>query len=396
MDATRLMAGALGVGALITLTSADGGVNRLGAMGDSLTDEYWEEIAVYARNWFELLVDQRGLDAGPTAAEAGEPGGTWGEPRRAGYKHDWARSGADTNTLISGGQHTGLAAQVVPDGVGHVVLAIGSNDFNPTTLAYFSIYNGLWSAAQIESHVTNAVANIETALSTVQAAGADVALVNVLDFGVVPAVWGNFLYGNASKRENVAVVIRDLNHRLVDVARDYGVVYVDAYGMAHDIFGDHAALNTTLLLGNVSIDLTASDTTDNTNPTAGFVDDGAHPHTHLQGLFANIIARGLDAGYDAEIAPFTESELLEHAGIAYGGADTLPGQVEPPAAYVFNFALPGDLTSDGVVGVDDFLALLAQWGSCPAPPGACPADLDGDGEVGVNEFLTLLANWSEL
>jgi hypothetical protein len=41
---------------------------------------------------------------------------------------------------------------------------------------------------------------------------------------------------------------------------------------------------------------------------------------------------------------------------------------------------------DGVVGINDFLALLAQWG------GAGPCDFDGGG-VGINDFLELLANW---
>ena len=53
----------------------------------------------------------------------------------------------------------------------------------------------------------------------------------------------------------------------------------------------------------------------------------------------------------------------------------------------------GDLDGDGTVGITDFLALLAAWGPCPAPPDPCPADLDGDGAVGVTDFLILLANW---
>jgi hypothetical protein len=42
--------------------------------------------------------------------------------------------------------------------------------------------------------------------------------------------------------------------------------------------------------------------------------------------------------------------------------------------------------TDGTVGITDFLALLAQWGT----PGSC--DFDGGG-VGINDFLELLANW---
>lgn len=54
---------------------------------------------------------------------------------------------------------------------------------------------------------------------------------------------------------------------------------------------------------------------------------------------------------------------------------------------------PADLDGDGVVGISDFLTLLANWGPCPAPPAGCPADIDGDGNVGINDMLTLLASW---
>ncbi len=54
----------------------------------------------------------------------------------------------------------------------------------------------------------------------------------------------------------------------------------------------------------------------------------------------------------------------------------------------------GDIDGDGIVGIGDFLALLAAWGPCPAPPLACPADLDNDGYVRITDFLLLLANWT--
>jgi hypothetical protein len=53
----------------------------------------------------------------------------------------------------------------------------------------------------------------------------------------------------------------------------------------------------------------------------------------------------------------------------------------------------GDLDGDGVVGVTDFLDMLAAWGPCPDPPEPCLSDLDNDGEVGVTDFLDLLAFW---
>ena len=51
--------------------------------------------------------------------------------------------------------------------------------------------------------------------------------------------------------------------------------------------------------------------------------------------------------------------------------------------------LPGDLNCDGVVGIADFLAVLAAWGSCES----CPADLDGDGIIGVDDLLIIIENW---
>jgi len=44
---------------------------------------------------------------------------------------------------------------------------------------------------------------------------------------------------------------------------------------------------------------------------------------------------------------------------------------------------------DGVVGIGDFLAVLAAWGPCAA----CPEDTDGDGFVGITDFLSILAGW---
>ncbi len=50
---------------------------------------------------------------------------------------------------------------------------------------------------------------------------------------------------------------------------------------------------------------------------------------------------------------------------------------------------PADLTGDGSVAIEDFLALLAAWGPNPGHP----ADLNGDGSVAIEDFLELLATW---
>ena len=51
---------------------------------------------------------------------------------------------------------------------------------------------------------------------------------------------------------------------------------------------------------------------------------------------------------------------------------------------------PADVNEDGVVGVDDLLAVIGQWGS----PGG-PADVNGDGMVGVDDLLLVVSAWNK-
>ncbi len=53
---------------------------------------------------------------------------------------------------------------------------------------------------------------------------------------------------------------------------------------------------------------------------------------------------------------------------------------------------PGDMDGDGLVGVEDLLRLLAQWGMC-GPTAECSADYHGDAMVGVVDLLIMLGNW---
>ena len=50
---------------------------------------------------------------------------------------------------------------------------------------------------------------------------------------------------------------------------------------------------------------------------------------------------------------------------------------------------PWDLDFTGEVGITDFLALLAAWGTDPGGP----PDFDSNGVVDIVDFLDLLANW---
>jgi lysophospholipase L1-like esterase len=325
-----------------TATSANAQIGALGVMGDSLSDEYFEETyGTYATNWVQQLVVYRGVNVGPTAAAASQPGGTWGSPRRTGYEFNWALSGDTSTNLISDGQDTGLAAQVVPFGITHAVLAIGANDFNPDFLSYPSsaynpVYNGSWSAAQISNYVAQTLTNIETALATVMTTGVDMVLFNVLDYGKTPAVYNNFLYTTGSKRERVSTVIGQVNSGLVYLAQKWQVPLVDAFGLQKAIFGSNTNLQSVLTIGNVAIHLQQSDSnpTNSPNRTAAFVADGAHPHTTIQGLFANMALEAVSLGYETQVSLFTEQEILSHAGVAYGGTDTLMAQIGSYTNYI--------------------------------------------------------------
>lgn len=394
----RLAASTLALLAGVFVTGAvSAQISGLGAMGDSLSDEYAESDYDYALNWMQQLVLFRGINAGQTAAMAGQPNGTWGEPRRTQYRQNWARSGANSSTLLSQGQHTGLASQIQPLEISHVMLAIGANDFAPIPFfgfAYFSIYHNIWSESQQQAFIDDVAGRIVTAMDTVLAEEVHFVLANVPDYGVTPIATAFF--PDPVKRERVTEVIADLNTRIADEAKSRKIVLLDIAGLASSIFGTNDDLREVLLLGNIPIYVRESDTSSHANPQAGFVDDGIHPHTTLQGIFANLIALGLNTGSTGEIAPFTEAEILDHAGLAYGGVDTLSEQIGDLASYVIDFtpipATPGDLNGDDLVDVLDLLALLSEWGQC-AVDDPCVADLTDDGLVNVADLLILLSHW---
>lgn len=370
---------------------------RLGVIGDSLSDEYAEESYDYAFNWLEQLVLFRGIDAGPTAIGAGQPGGTWGEPRRTGHRLNWSRYGADSAAMISQGQHLGLAGGASEASLTHAVLMIGANDFRPIPLpgfAYFNIYWGLWSSAQRQNYVNTIAGRIALALDTLLETETRVILATVPDYGVTPIARAFFT--NPQRRQNVTAVIASLNGTLAALAESREIVLVEVAALSTAIFGTNFDINASVPIGGVPILLDASDTAGNTNPAAGFVDDGIHPHTTLQGLFANLMLVAIGVGSADPPPLFSETELLGHAGLEHTGTDTVEGWLGAWASYVVDFTPPigpiGDLDGDGFVDGADLAILLGQWGGCP-PKSACSADLDGDGSVGGADLAILLGNW---
>ncbi len=104
----------------------------------------------------------------------------------------------------------------------------------------------------------------------------------------------------------------------------------------------------------------------------------------------------IDAGNNTAVPMDITTDLDGNPRFVDDPGTTDTGSGTPPivdmGAYEFQIAPPcpwdcdGGESTDGTVGIVDFLAVLAQWGS----PGSC--DFDGGG-VGITDFLALLANW---
>lgn len=297
---------------------------HLGAMGDSLTDEYqYDSGTDEAKNWYEQIVTYRSTDVyGGVKSESARPA-----PRYEGYEYNWARVGATSSTLLSAGQDDGLAAQVDNGDVTHSVLLVGHNDFTPLGShtyddAYYSIYNNNWNAAKKASYVSEVVSNIEIALDEVLAKGEPVLVCTFADYGVAPITISE--YPNATKRALVSVVIEDVNDGIRELAEEKQVVLADLNSLCDTIFGAAS-----ITVREVEIDLSTSGVA----ASNAFTSDTIHPHSVLQGIMANLMMAGLNE-YGVGLTPFTETELLTNAGLTGGSSDTLTFDA---GDYVYNY-----------------------------------------------------------
>lgn len=92
----------------------------------------------------------------------------------------------------------------------------------------------------------------------------------------------------------------------------------------------------------------------------------------------------------ADIRQILHDTAVDMQAIGFDEA-TGYGRVNASAALVEAHKTIVDLDGDGVIGIIDFLTLLADWGPCSANP--CPGDFDFDGDVGIADFLILLSYW---
>jgi hypothetical protein len=97
---------------------------------------------------------------------------------------------------------------------------------------------------------------------------------------------------------------------------------------------------------------------------------------------ANISLTDNALGTWSVIAGFSGNVLLSESGWVLNGELVLT----PPA-------LPGDLDSDGFVGINDLNIVLGNWNQ-NVPPGDPLADPSGDNFVGIGDLNIVLGNWN--
>lgn len=294
-----------GVPALPPRASAAALLDGIGMMGDSLVDEYQFESNSYARNAFEQLSQYRGLNFGAFSESSR------GEPRNAGYEYNWAEAAATSDDVLTGSiyfdptttpQDVGLAEQVAAGKVTLAYFGIGSNDFKYKALP---IYTGQLAGAELDAFVDHVVENLRVALDRVRAAG-DVKMV----VGTIPNITRTPLarafFTDADRRQLISDAVVAANTEIIDIARARQVPVIDLHGLIEDVFRDGH-----FTIGGVTIDGTSA----GSDPHNGFCHDLIHPHTIPQGIAANLFIEAINRVYGAGIQPFSELELLQHAGI---------------------------------------------------------------------------------
>lgn len=365
----------LGVLAAATFVAAAGGQPvRMAAIGDSLTDEYAEETyGPFGRSWPQILVDTGRADFGPTAAQAGV--GYWGEPRRTGYRDNWARYAATNLWAIESGQHTGAAAAAVNHGARYVVMFIGGNDFGSGAAGIYNrIYFREWTQAQVDAFMDEQLNHYRTMLSALAATEAKVVLVSTLDFSFMPLTWAG--HPSVIDRGRVETQMARWRDRVRRLAMEQELVFLDLFELNRALFRTNTGFPLETLIGNVPVVLLGHGQTSE----SAFVPDTVHPQTVIQAVWARAIVTALNAGYDAGIAEITEQEAVTIAGLTYGGADTLPQILRPMPQYVQNFACIADFNSDGQVSVQDVLDFVGDYfaGDVRADFDATPGPSIGD------------------
>lgn len=284
-------------------------LHGIGIMSDSNLDEYQGTdnrggaYHSHTFNMIELLVMLRGFNLGSW--------GTYPEPRRTGFEYNWARSGATSSTLISSGQHTGLAAQVAAGEVTFVMLHIGSNDFSPYVgNAYQEAC--YMSDSQLQDKVNTAIANVTLATDTVLNAGPEGMIVTLFPYWEDIDSIVNTACPDAARRQRIHDAVTAINQGILIMAQTRPIVITNPQqDVVSPIFD--SLVNGFLNVGGELIDFNNK----GNEPHHARLDDSTgHAGTVLSGLLANgMWIQPLNQHFGTNITPLSDQEILQAAGI---------------------------------------------------------------------------------
>ncbi len=283
---------ALLISAVFMVASAFGGItDKVGAMGDSLTDQGMFPETDY-QNWVAQLV-----------------GADWNFG--VDYQYNAAVSGATASSLLAQGQHTELASYQT----NLAVFEIGGNDITMNLLSLSA------PPADLDAFADQRIDDITTAVNTVAGTasnptGTKMVLCTMPDVMLTPVGRGFFL--PLSSPEMLAAeeyVSARINAGIKDLARERKFPVVDLDYMMNDVIGNINNPNEYVTIGGVDISLMGHGDTAPV-PTDGFATDGFHPWTALQGLLSNMVIEAVNQGY-AENLPFlSDQDILANAGVS--------------------------------------------------------------------------------
>lgn len=256
-----------------------------GAMGASET--HVNTVNPLNGSWVPHLVGNRALGFGP--------GDAW----------NVAIGGATSATLLTQGQHTTTASNVLAGDVDYVFLSIGGNDFlNQGT----NIASGILSGSSLTSFITTYIDNVTTAVNVVeQASPAGFVLFGVPDISLLPLGLAQFT--TTVQKQRIQAATDEANARLLELAGDRDLVFVDFAATQRAL-----ASLPSVVVGGLPIDMT----TPGPQPSAGdhFYVDGVHPGALGNAVLASLFATALSDGYGLGIAPLSDLEILQNAGLS--------------------------------------------------------------------------------
>ncbi len=349
MPSARLPASILLSALAIALTSACGGDRGptgpggpgdgavWGLLGDSQTDEYggtqgrgngtpW---AATTLNWMEQLAAPRGgarvarhnrdLDFGDW--------GAWGEPRRTGYRYNWARSSAtmleeegNAASLVDD-LLPGLAAQVRNGEVTHGVIVVTSNEwmnFGPRWA--HRIYAGTATAAEDgtthEAIVDYLSTAVRTSIDTLVDAGIEgLVVVGIADFADNPMAAPLLGWTDPTRRGYLSTVIAAFNDRGAEACQAANAARGHAVCAFTTIGAELPAIFESYDDGVVMIGGRPFDVLDQSGYDPTHFAIPGHMGTVGNGVYANTIIAAMNRLPGISVEPLTWQEIFANAGL---------------------------------------------------------------------------------